>query len=801
MARKKHPARIPLILGVMILALLSFMTLGFARYSKLINLGGSVGLSAPGDIYISNVVFTGGTHTSSNPTFTDKTIDFNLTFSGDEDTTEYTANYTITIVNETFYDQVFSMGQWEPRILDSNGNEVTSARISFVMNGLNNGDTIPKGTSVTFTVAITLHTETGGDYSAEGEAGVDYSNTNTGALLASVSGSTTGDLRGSNDYAPFTIHVNNTYDYAQTFSFALQDNNKFALSGPNGAAIGDFTLNANSEADYVVYVSKTSSDFASTYERASIYLTSSTVENVNCGRVTLLVDQSMIYTDTTPPQISNVRLVVNNTNGSATASWNGTDDLPIDHYTVELYDNSNTLVRTTNTTDDTTSLTMTGLSAGTYYVKVYGTDTATPPNTATADDITNAKTTAGACSRSSSVAMAWVFSVTRNLTNLTATNTANTVNRGATYTTTLNPSNGYTLPSASDVTVTMGGKTVSGAYNASSGTITVSNVTGNIVITASGDRACLIKGTDILLADGSTKKIEDIDYNDLLAVWNYETGQLDAAYPVWVERKHTAIIYQRTRFDDGSELKTVWEHGVFSKEQNQFVSIRDQSAVYPGAEIVKVDPATGQLTTAKVVSVEKVTESAEYYHVVSARYYNIIANGFITTDGTTALSNLYGFDENITWPSLRQALMSDQRNLVSYDSFADMTPYYMYVGMRMEEIGVLIRAGALSLNEFRGYLAGNQVNPLMNAKPELRNFDITHLKEPTIRQNQRTWPVSFGDADGRIIEAFSAIEGQSITLPAHHGVSAWHNSIDGRNYLPGETVKILCGTHFTPVNE
>lgn len=72
------------------------------------------------------------------------------------------------------------------------------------------------------------------------------------------------------------------------------------------------------------------------------------------------------------------------------------------------------------------------------------------------------------------------YSVTNNLTDVTNSNAVTRVARGGSYSAILTPTSGYTINS---VTITMGGVNVTGtAY--SSGTISIANVTGNIVITA-----------------------------------------------------------------------------------------------------------------------------------------------------------------------------------------------------------------------------------------------------------------------------------------------------------------------------
>lgn len=73
--------------------------------------------------------------------------------------------------------------------------------------------------------------------------------------------------------------------------------------------------------------------------------------------------------------------------------------------------------------------------------------------------------------------------VTYSLANVSASNTAATVENGGSYTTTLSASTGFAL---SSVTVTMGGIDITTtAYDSSTGAITIPVVTGDIVITAS----------------------------------------------------------------------------------------------------------------------------------------------------------------------------------------------------------------------------------------------------------------------------------------------------------------------------
>lgn len=77
------------------------------------------------------------------------------------------------------------------------------------------------------------------------------------------------------------------------------------------------------------------------------------------------------------------------------------------------------------------------------------------------------------------------YTITNNLTNCTNSNSATVINDGSSYSGTLTASSGYVIGT---VTITMGNTDItSTSYESSTGAISISSVTGNIVITAEAD--------------------------------------------------------------------------------------------------------------------------------------------------------------------------------------------------------------------------------------------------------------------------------------------------------------------------
>lgn len=101
------------------------------------------------------------------------------------------------------------------------------------------------------------------------------------------------------------------------------------------------------------------------------------------------------------------------------------------------------------------------------------------------------------------------YTVTNNLSNVVNSNTISTIAEGETYTATLTASNGYTMDGAT-VTITMGGTDVTSTVY-TSGVVSVANVTGDIIITAS---AVKMSGYTNLLPLATTSPTDNTIYGE-----------------------------------------------------------------------------------------------------------------------------------------------------------------------------------------------------------------------------------------------------------------------------------------------
>ena len=206
-----------------------------------------------------------------------------------------------------------------------------------------------------------------------------------------------------------------------------------------------------------------------------------------------------------------------------------------------------------------------------------------------------------------------------------------------------------------NATVCTGGVTVDSDFSTSP-TFTITGA-GTITV----DPWCLIEGTQITLADGSTKAVENITYDDELLVWNFYAGRFDKAKPTWIKVAEVAPRYNLVKFSNGSEVGFVGAggekgyHRIFNKEAGAFT--------HTGCK----DTPNGTTTFAQdgtfptVISQEVVEKEVKFYNVITDKHYNIFANGILTS---CRLSNKYRIED---MKYVGEKLISDEQEKAYFE--------------------------------------------------------------------------------------------------------------------------------------
>lgn len=140
---------------------------------------------------------------------------------------------------------------------------------------------------------------------------------------------------------------------------------------------------------------------------------------------------------------------------------------------------------------------------------------------------------------------------------------------------------------------------------------------------------CLVEGTLITLADGTYKNVEDLNYNDLLRVWNLETGKFDIQYPLAIVKGEQHGVKYRLTIEDGTYLEICGQHDIFDPEIHRFRTY-GEGAIYeidPNEDYyVMKDIGTDEFLSQKIMNIEIIHEDVTAYGIITSGTITTFAN-------------------------------------------------------------------------------------------------------------------------------------------------------------------------------
>ncbi len=226
----------------------------------------------------------------------------------------------------------------------------------------------------------------------------------------------------------------------------------------------------------------------------------------------------------------------------------------------------------------------------------------------------------------------------------------------------------------------------------------------NTTVSASSwDTSCLAEGTRIMLADGTTKAVEELQTGDILLVFNHETGRYEASpILVNVHAGEEAALRDvvNLSFSDGGELRIVGEHGLFDRDLNQYVYINaDNADGFVGHRFVSVAYENGEAVSRTVV-LNEVTVTNEFmkvYNPASVWHINLIADRMLTL--SAGMVNLFAYDENMKYDEALMAADIAEWGLYTYDDFKDYIPLEVFNAFPFRYYKVAVGKGLITFKE------------------------------------------------------------------------------------------------------
>lgn len=148
---------------------------------------------------------------------------------------------------------------------------------------------------------------------------------------------------------------------------------------------------------------------------------------------------------------------------------------------------------------------------------------------------------------------------------------------------------------------------------------------------------CFVEGTNITLADGSIKPVQDIRYGDEVICYDFTNGVQTVSYIDWMIPERIAATYWEITLSDGTVLNLVGPkaHRLYNITKQRF----DYPQDFESSDLTLKEDGT----TAHVVSCREIEKTVRFYNIASHEHINVYANGVLTSN---RLNNRYKIVDN-----------------------------------------------------------------------------------------------------------------------------------------------------------
>ena len=213
-----------------------------------------------------------------------------------------------------------------------------------------------------------------------------------------------------------------------------------------------------------------------------------------------------------------------------------------------------------------------------------------------------------------------------------------------------------------------------------SGSKAISANKANQLFASSETQICLAAGTEVLLADGTVKKIEDVLPTDKLLVFDHETGTLVAGEIMLIETHNGWGYYDilNLRFSNGTVTRVINEHGFFNKTLGKYVYITDATyAEYIGHEFVVVE--NGLIETVVLEEAFVTNEYTGIYNILTKYHLNCITDGLLSmSGGIQGIFNIFEYGADLKYDEEKMQADIAKYGLFEYSDFAQYVSEDVY---------------------------------------------------------------------------------------------------------------------------
>lgn len=219
-----------------------------------------------------------------------------------------------------------------------------------------------------------------------------------------------------------------------------------------------------------------------------------------------------------------------------------------------------------------------------------------------------------------------------------------------------------------------------------------------------GGGGCVADGTLITLANGEKVKVEDLNGDEKLLIWNMYTGDYDEANIAYIinhdgDRRINTIIH--LYFSDGTDIEVVRDHGFYDVELNKYISLSKANyKQYIGHHFLKQAP-NNQLESIQLIDVKLEKKYTGIYEVVTDKHLTCFTNGILSISSLIeGFCNIFEIDrETVSYNEEKMAKDIETYGLFTYDDFKELIPEEAFELYNVQYLKVAMGKGDIKPSE------------------------------------------------------------------------------------------------------
>jgi len=205
--------------------------------------------------------------------------------------------------------------------------------------------------------------------------------------------------------------------------------------------------------------------------------------------------------------------------------------------------------------------------------------------------------------------------------------------------------------------------------------------------------ACILSGSQVSLADGSTKLIDDVTTSDKLMTFNFYEGKLDGNFPMYV-MKHEDVLSSviTITLDNGTVIEMCDWQQFFDMDSKSYFDINAENYKDSmGRNIMFIDD--GVVSSSRIRDASLEVRHCTSYEIFTEYNKNFVANGVLTVEPETYLEGVYtiGDDLKINYDQYLRDVESYGR--YTYEEFSDIMTEHQFNVLNIADKKIAVGKG------------------------------------------------------------------------------------------------------------